>query len=103
MKNALVVTGFASIKALKQISDDDIEEIKRNANDWRLGELRQLKQLSSEIDEQEQSFLDELTKIKKKKAIKRKSSAEIEENLPTPNGNNYIFFKLFVELFKFIF
>ena len=86
------MTGFASLKALKNISDDHIEQIKRNTDDWKLGDMQQLCKLSSEIDGQEQSFLDELNKIKRKKTSKRRASVEIDEilTLQTPNGTKYV-------------
>ena len=94
METALIASGYAYIKALNNINEDDIQEIKRCAVGlaWKHGLVRQLKQLSSEIDKKKVDFLEKLKKFKKKivKQVTRMNHG-ITENLDwtAPTGKYF--------------
>ena len=74
------------------MKDEDFAEIKRcvqASGVWKLGEERQLRQLSEEVGLREEEFLLDLKKSKNKKTLKRKSPGTpetVELQIPVPNG-----------------
>ena len=79
MKMALINSGFASIKPLRNFKEEDIEEIKRcivDSSAWKLGDVRQLQQLCLEIADKEAEFLTNMIESIKETKILNSNSLE---------------------------
>ena len=89
VQSALAASGFANVKALKSLEEDDIEEIKRFSSDvsaFRLGDARQLQQLCVEVTDKENEFLADLKEFKKKNLKRRRDPSIVEIERITPIG-----------------